>query len=165
MTAKNNGAVTCYTPNGNHCGPYEESKVSGTLGTRYHYGAGGDGALIVTYVVQMDGSSKADISKDITPTLTVQDKQSKVMAVMFENHAHDSRYTGPLTVAQTVSQLFGTGGNNTPLIVESIWQPQDASIPEPTVINSSGGGLPKHSMPATGKARLAGATEKGNLWS
>ncbi len=60
---------------------------------------------------------------------------------MFENHAHDSRYTGPLTVAQTVSQLFGTGGNNTPLIVESICQPQDASIPEPTVINSSGGGI------------------------
>lgn len=39
-------------------------------------------------------------------------------AQMFENHAHDSRYTGPLTVSQTVSQLFGTGGNNTPLIVE-----------------------------------------------
>lgn len=37
---------------------------------------------------------------------------------MYENHAHDSRYTGPLTVSQTVSQLFGTGGNNTPLIVE-----------------------------------------------
>lgn len=37
---------------------------------------------------------------------------------MFENHAHDSRYTGPLKVSQTVSQLFGTGGNNTPLIVE-----------------------------------------------
>ena len=83
----------------------------------------------VVYAVQMDGSSKADTLRDQTPTLTVPDKQSKVMAVvtenhvegvveMFENHAHDSRYTGPLKVAQTVSQLFGTGGNNTPLIVE-----------------------------------------------
>ena len=84
----------------------------------------------VVYAIQMDGSSKADTVRDRTPPLTVPDKQSKVMAVvtensveggvveMFENHAHDSRYTGPLTVSQTVSQLFGTGGNNTPIIVE-----------------------------------------------
>ena len=39
---------------------------------------------------------------------------------MFENHSQDSRYTGPLTVAQTVSQQYGTGGNNAPIIVERI---------------------------------------------
>lgn len=39
-------------------------------------------------------------------------------AVMYENHSQDSRYTGPLKVSQTVSQQFGTGGNNTPIIVE-----------------------------------------------
>ena len=39
---------------------------------------------------------------------------------MFENHSQDSRYTGPLKVAQTVSQQFGTGGNNTPIIVEVV---------------------------------------------
>ena len=53
-------------------------------------------------------------SLNCTPNVLYLQNQAR----MFENHAHDSRYTGPLTVAQTVSQLFGTGGNNTPLIVE-----------------------------------------------
>lgn len=39
---------------------------------------------------------------------------------MYENHSQDSRYTGPLTVMETVSQKYGTGGNNTPIIVERI---------------------------------------------
>ena len=32
--------------------------------------------------------------------------------LMFENHSQDTRYTGPLNVAQTVSATYGTGGNN-----------------------------------------------------
>ena len=40
-------------------------------------------------------------------------------AVMFENHSQDTRYTGPLKVAQTVSATYGTGGNNQPFVVES----------------------------------------------
>jgi DNA (cytosine-5)-methyltransferase 1 len=38
---------------------------------------------------------------------------------MFENHSQDTRYTGPLDVAQTVLSTFGTGGNNQPFIVEN----------------------------------------------
>ena len=37
----------CYAPNGNHCGNYEETDVSATLQTRYHYGSGGDAAAVV----------------------------------------------------------------------------------------------------------------------
>lgn len=37
------------------------------------------------FAVQMDGSSKPDTVQDKTPTLTVPDKQSKVMAVVTEN--------------------------------------------------------------------------------
>lgn len=37
----------CYAPNGNHCGNYEETAVSATLQTRYHYGSGGDAAAVV----------------------------------------------------------------------------------------------------------------------
>lgn len=40
-------------------------------------------------------------------------------AVMFENHSQDTRYTGPLDVAQTVLSTFGTGGNNQPFVVEN----------------------------------------------
>ena len=39
--------------------------------------------------------------------------------LMFENHGQDSRYTGPLEVAQTVLSTFGTGGNNQPFVVQT----------------------------------------------
>lgn len=39
-------------------------------------------------------------------------------SLMFENHSQDTRYRGPLDVAQTVSSTFGTGGNNQPFVVE-----------------------------------------------
>jgi DNA (cytosine-5)-methyltransferase 1 len=39
-------------------------------------------------------------------------------SLMFENHSQDSRYTGPLEVAQTVHAMFGTGGNNQPFVVQ-----------------------------------------------
>lgn len=38
--------------------------------------------------------------------------------LMFENHSQDTRYRGPLLVAQTVSSTYGTGGNNQPFVVE-----------------------------------------------
>lgn len=39
-------------------------------------------------------------------------------SLMFENHSQDTRYTGPLDVAQTISASYGTGGNNQPFVVE-----------------------------------------------
>jgi len=36
---------------------------------------------------------------------------------LYENHRRDSRITGPLEVAPTICRKFGTGGNNTPLVV------------------------------------------------
>lgn len=36
---------------------------------------------------------------------------------VFENHAQDSRITGPLSVSPTVSRTYGAGGNNTPLVM------------------------------------------------
>ena len=38
---------------------------------------------------------------------------------MFENHSQDSRYRGPLEVAQPVTATYGMGGNNQPLVVEN----------------------------------------------
>ena len=37
--------------------------------------------------------------------------------VLFESHPNDSRVTGPVEVAPTVSARYGTGGNNTPLVM------------------------------------------------
>ena len=36
---------------------------------------------------------------------------------LYENHRRDSRITGPLEVAPTICRKYGTGGNNTPLVV------------------------------------------------
>ena len=40
-------------------------------------------------------------------------------SLMFENHSQDTRYRGPLAVAQTVSSNYGTGGNNQPFVVQT----------------------------------------------
>lgn len=39
--------------------------------------------------------------------------------VMFSNHGQDTRFKGPIDVADTVSATYGTGGNNQPFVVES----------------------------------------------
>lgn len=39
---------------------------------------------------------------------------------MYENHSQDTRYTGPLDVAPTVSSTYGTGGNNQPFVTEEV---------------------------------------------
>ena len=38
-------------------------------------------------------------------------------ATVYENHSQDTRYTGPLDVAPTVSSTYGMGGNNQPFVV------------------------------------------------
>ena len=40
-------------------------------------------------------------------------------AIVYENHSQDTRYTGPLDTAPTVSSTYGTGGNNQPFVVEA----------------------------------------------
>lgn len=45
-----------------------------------------------------------------SPTL----RAGVVPATVYENHSQDTRYVGPLDVAQTVAATYGTGGNNQP---------------------------------------------------
>lgn len=40
-------------------------------------------------------------------------------SLMFENHSQDTRYRGPLSVAQIVSSTYGTGGNNQPFVLQT----------------------------------------------
>ena len=39
--------------------------------------------------------------------------------MVYENHGIDSRYTGPLDIAPTMSARYGTGGNNVPLVEQA----------------------------------------------
>ncbi len=40
-----------------------------------------------------------------------------IPAAVYENHSQDTRYTGPLETAPTVSATYGMGGNNQPFVV------------------------------------------------
>ena len=42
------------------------------------------------------------------------------IAVLFENHSQDTRFKGPLDVSPMLPAQLGTGGNNTPFVVESV---------------------------------------------
>ena len=43
---------------------------------------------------------------------------SMAIVQLYENHGQDSRYTGPLDVAQPVTATYGMGGNNQPFVVK-----------------------------------------------
>ena len=51
--------------------------------------------------------------EECSPTL----RAGTVPATVYENHSQDTRYTGPLEVAPTVSSTYGMGGNNQPFVV------------------------------------------------
>ena len=51
--------------------------------------------------------------EETSPTLRV----GVVPATVYENHSQDTRYTGPIDTAPTVSATYGMGGNNQPFVV------------------------------------------------
>jgi DNA (cytosine-5)-methyltransferase 1 len=56
-------------------------------------------------------------AEEVSPTLRAEAVPAAVS--IFENHSQDTRYTGPLDTAPTVSSTYGTGGNNQPFVVQS----------------------------------------------
>lgn len=57
----------------------------------------------------------------IQPTLTCgggKTGQGTNMVFLYENHAQDSRISGPLPVSPTCAAKWGTGGGNTPLVLQ-----------------------------------------------
>ena len=70
------------------------------------------------------GGSCMDISFGVSGTLRAQmDGHPPCIvepsAAVYENHSQDTRYTGPLDTAPTVSSTYGTGGNNQPFVVQA----------------------------------------------
>ena len=62
------------------------------------------------------GGQRMDVTEDFTATLRAA---SNHPPLVFENHSQDTRYKGPLAVAQTVLSTYGTGGNNQPFVLET----------------------------------------------
>lgn len=83
------------------------------------------------------GGSQMHCTEDITGTLRAQEHGHQPL--VFDNHAQDSRFTGPVAVSQTVSAGFGQGRNNQPLVMAT--QHGGAEIGEgicPTITASAG---------------------------
>lgn len=60
------------------------------------------------------GGNVMDCTEGITGTLRAQEHGHHPL--VYENHGIDARYTGPHSVAPTLSARAGTGGNNLPLV-------------------------------------------------
>ncbi len=76
--------------------------------------AGGKGPGILCLNDQ--GGRQMDFTYDWTATLRAQMRGHEPL--IFENHGLDSRCTGPHKAAPTISAAYGTGGNNSSLVVE-----------------------------------------------
>lgn len=62
-----------------------------------------------------DQSRGIGYEEERAPTL----RAGAIPTAVYENHSQDTRYTGPLDTAPTVSSTYGTGGNNQPFVVEA----------------------------------------------
>lgn len=72
-------------------------------------GTGGDQGICLNDM----GGRKIALSYGFVPTLRAQAEHPPLV---FQNHSNDSRYRGPLETADTVTQSYGSGGNNQPLV-------------------------------------------------
>lgn len=95
--------------------------VAGTLRAQTH----GHPPLVAGFCTEHSANSRSIGYEDETsPTL----RAGVVPATVYENHSQDSRYTGPLDTAPTVSANYGMGGNNQPFVVEQIAPPYTLKI-------------------------------------
>lgn len=100
---------------------FESEGVSGytSQGFRSWQGAAGSAEESVgasSLCLNDQGGQRMDVTEDFTATLRAA---SNHPPLVFENHSQDTRYKGPLAVAQTVSSTYGMGGNNQPFVLET----------------------------------------------
>lgn len=112
--------------------------VSGTLRA-----TPGDNQMTVAYDIGEARLRNPQEYVEKSPTITARcgTGGNNVPAVVFENHAQDSRYKGPLEVSQPVTATYGMGGNNQPLVICMATQQGGAEILEdksPTITAAAG---------------------------
>ena len=78
---------------------------------------GSNGGNMVPAILCLNdqGGSRMELKEEVSGTLRAQEHGHQPL-VLYENHGIDSRYTGPHSVAPTMSARYGTGGNNVPLV-------------------------------------------------
>ena len=97
--------------------------VAGTLRAQEH---GHTPAVIAAgFCTEHSAKSRSiGYGEETSPTL----RAGVVPAAVYENHSQDSRYTGPLNTAPTVSATYGMGGNNQPFVLEQDRMPYTLKI-------------------------------------
>ena len=69
-------------------------------------------------IIMASSQANAEIGIGYCPTITAAAGMAgNNQPILFDNHGPDTRYSGPVKVAQTITSALGTGGNNTPLAV------------------------------------------------
>ena len=64
------------------------------------------------------GAGAPKHEQDYVGRLVLQQTEPQKEQYLFENHSQDTRYKGPLDVSPMLPAQLGTGGNNTPFVVE-----------------------------------------------
>ena len=96
---------------------HRASGGSGAAGRDEKREEGGDRRM-TCLCLNDQGGERMGVSGDVTAALRASMNQHQPL--VFENHGIDARYTGPHRVAPTMSARYGTGGNNVPLVAESL---------------------------------------------
>jgi DNA (cytosine-5)-methyltransferase 1 len=116
------GPAVCVNPQGSSGIQVSEDKT-GTLVAQDH--GHHPAVLAAGFCTEHSAKSRTiGYEEETSPTL----RAGVVPATVYENHSQDSRYTGPLETAPTVSATYGMGGNNQPFVVEEIAVPYTLKI-------------------------------------
>lgn len=115
ISCHNDQTIFCLNDQGGQIMGISEN-VSGTLRAEEH----GHQPIIFSSGFDPQMGAKAQgigYEEETAPTLTAGKVHGVLEKKIYENHGQDGRLKGPLEVAPTISQKFGTGGNNTPLVM------------------------------------------------
>lgn len=94
------------------------SPVASTLGVNCGMSPGRNGV-----VLNDQGGNRMDVTHEVICTLRAEAHHPPLVmdaSSVFENHSQDTRYTGPVNTAPTVSATYGMGGNNQPFVVGEV---------------------------------------------
>ena len=69
-------------------------------------------------VLNDQGGGVMSVSYDKTSTLRSQTKHHEPVVLVYESHGQDCRYTPLGDTCSTISQKYGTGGGNAPIVVK-----------------------------------------------
>ena len=129
LRAEMHGNVPCVLMDAYQHHGWREGETCGTLTAESNNHVRGDTPLVIEQAAGFKaGQSKAGgigWQDETAATLSAQASGTEPTVCikkqyLFENHSQDTRFKGPLKVCPMLPAQLGTGGNNTPFIVENV---------------------------------------------